>query len=71
MKIKLLLGLFLTFAIAPSVAFVIAYALFQTQGNGTGGGLHAVPGPQAGAGLPFIAVGYGAYWLIRGRRKAN
>ena len=30
-----------------------------------------VPGPLAGAGLPFIAVGYGVYWLVRRRRKAN
>jgi hypothetical protein len=30
---------------------------------------HAVPGPLVGAGLPFIAVGYGVYWLVRRRRK--
>ena len=30
-----------------------------------------VPGPLVGAGLPFIAVGYGVYWLLRRRRKAN
>ena len=30
---------------------------------------HGVPGPLVGAGLPFIAVGYGVYWLVRRRRK--
>jgi hypothetical protein len=41
------------------------------KGGGGGGGVHGVPGPLAGAGLPFIAVGYGVYWLVRRRRKAN
>jgi hypothetical protein len=27
------------------------------------------PGPIAGAGLPFLAVGYGLYWLVKRRRK--
>jgi MYXO-CTERM domain-containing protein len=31
---------------------------------------HAVPGPLAGAGLPFLAAGFGVYWLVRRRRKA-
>lgn len=29
------------------------------------------PGPIAGAGLPFLAVGYGIFWLIKRRRKAD
>ena len=37
----------------------------------SGGAVHGVPGPLVGAGLPFIAVGYGVYWLIRRRRKAD
>jgi hypothetical protein len=35
------------------------------------GGLHGAPGPIAGAGLPVLAIGYGVYWLIKRRRKAN
>jgi hypothetical protein len=32
---------------------------------------HGAPGPIAGAGLPVLAVGFGLYWLIRRRRKAE
>ena len=39
--------------------------------NWTSGGVHGAPGPIVGAGLPFVAVGYGVYWLVRRRRKAN
>jgi hypothetical protein len=31
--------------------------------------IHPVPGPIVGAGLPIIAVGYGAYWLVRRLRR--
>ena len=39
-------------------------------GNG-GGGNRGVPGPLVGAGLPVIAVGYGAYWLVRRYRRKS
>jgi hypothetical protein len=44
-------------------------------GDGDGGGrghkVSGVPGPLAGAGLPFIAAVYGAYWLVRRYRRKS
>jgi len=45
------------------------------DGNGGNGGswgtTRGVPGPLVGAGLPVIAVGYGAYWLVRRYRRKS
>jgi hypothetical protein len=35
------------------------------------GSTHGVPGPLVGAGLPVLAVGYGAYWLVRRYRRKS
>jgi hypothetical protein len=45
--------------------------VYQGKGQWTDGGVHGAPGPIAGAGLPVLAVGYGVYWLVRRRRKAD
>jgi hypothetical protein len=39
--------------------------------NWTNGGVHGAPGPMIGAGLPMLVVAYGAYRLIRRRRKTD
>jgi hypothetical protein len=80
MTLKLLIALFLTAAVGAPVGYVFYQAKLSPDNwvyeggkptNWKDGGVHAVPGPLAGAGLPFLAVGYGVYWLVRRRRRAN
>jgi hypothetical protein len=45
-------------------ATLMSQALAQNgngQGDQNGQGYHGAPGPIAGAGLPFVAVGYGVF----------
>jgi hypothetical protein len=67
------LAIFLSMAAAVPVGVYFAATLFFPPdqvytyvGQGTYSG---APGPIAGAGLPFLAVGYGVYWLIKRRRR--
>ena len=65
------------FALAGAMVFSTSNLASAHDDNCTGncqqgGGnrdIHGAPGPFAAAGLPFLAVGYGVYWLIRRRRK--
>jgi len=46
--------------------------IYQGGGQWSDGGIHAAPGPLAGAGLPVIVIAGGALWLVRrSRRKTN
>jgi hypothetical protein len=53
-------------------AIALSSALASVPALAGSGGPVGAPGPIAGAGLPIIAVGYGAYWLVnRFRRKTD
>src|SRR5262249_15325548 len=78
MTIKLLLALFLLFLTAVFGAPLGYYVFYQKslspeayQDRRPSGSVHGAPGPIAGAGLPVLAVGYGVYWLVRRRKKAQ
>jgi hypothetical protein len=70
---------FCTFAPAPASAAPVVTAggelcffgiCIPIGGPNPGGPTRGAPGPIAGAGLPFLALGAGAFWLIKRRRKS-
>ena len=45
-------------------------AILMTLGGSVDSAFAAVaPGPVAGAGLPILVIGYGAYWLVKRLRR--
>jgi hypothetical protein len=68
-----------TIAISGVLFAAIAFPTIAIGGPGnypapsppSGGTISPAPGPIAGAGLPFVAVGYGAYWLVRRYRRKS
>ena len=69
------LAIFLTMAAAVPVGVYFTATLFfppdQTYTYVGQGTYQGAPGPIAGAGLPFLAVAYGVYRMVRRRRKPD
>ena len=57
--------------VISSMAILHRLQLFTHYSDNGNTSTHGVPGPLAGVGLPFIAVGYGAYWLVRRYRRKS
>ena len=69
------LAIFLAMAAAVPAGVYFTATLFfppgQTYTYVGQGTYQGAPGPAAGAGLPFAAVTYGVYWMVKRRRKAK
>jgi hypothetical protein len=59
----------LTLTVFVSAAF--AHDEGRWDHSDRGHHFHGAPAPIAGAGLPFLAVGYGVYWLVKRRRRKS
>jgi hypothetical protein len=66
------------FIVAAAILSASSMSTWAQNQNGQGGngqgGHYAAPGPLMGAGpVGWVigGVGYGVYWLVRRRRKAN
>jgi len=59
---RILVGLTLVAIAIALVSMVVDPAFAQKVGPCA---VCGAPGPIAGAGLPFLAIGYGAYWLVK------
>jgi hypothetical protein len=65
--------------VASAILAALALPALADPGNGNKNGwnnpnnphYYGAPGPIAGAGLPILAVGYGAYWLVRRYRRKS
>ena len=63
--------------VASAILAALVLPALADPGNGNKNGwnnphnphYNGAPGPIAGAGSPILAVGYGAYWLLRRYRR--
>jgi len=72
MSLKLGIALLIAALFGAPVGYAVYHEVQHGRDSGPHGGtVHGAPGPIAGAGLPFLAVGYGAYWLVRRYRRKS
>jgi hypothetical protein len=64
-----LVALALIAILAPLVGVIDAAFALPSPPTPPSPPMHGAPGPIVGAGLPVLAIGYGAYWLVRRYRR--